>query len=83
MTDLELAIAFFTRLKEKGFSLDFNHHAYGLVEDLSEPHNIVIEMNNDRGTTCIEFDFHADGSFYRASGYVDGDWQDEIDLRKY
>lgn len=83
MTDLELATAFFKRIQKKGFNLEFNHHAYGLVEDLTEPHPVVIELASIENKSFCSFDFHADGSFYRISGYTAGYYQDEVDGNKY
>lgn len=85
MTDRELAIAFFDRLKERGFKLNFNYEAYSKsLEDYpKEELPLVIELLNAEGESFCEFDFHADGKFYRIAGFTSGYWQDEVDWCKY
>ena len=79
--DVELARAFFTRLREKGFDVRENLGAYGGVGG-----EVVFELYGDtaakEGPFC-EIDFHGDGSFYRIAGFTSGFWQDEVDWKKY
>jgi hypothetical protein len=82
MTDLELAKAFFDRLKSKGVGINYNCSAYGECEG-EEPRHIVVEIASMNHKDCWQFDFYGDGSFYRMSGFCDSYWQDEIDGKKY
>lgn len=82
MTDLELAKQFFDRLKERGVGIKYNTSAYGEGPG-DEPTHVVIEIASMNHDDAWQFDFHADGSFYRMSGFCDSYWQDEIDGKKY
>lgn len=82
MTDLELATAFFTRLRDRGFKVNFNEEAYG-SKDENGPNPMVFELLNAEGESFCEFDFRSNGAFYRISGFTSGYWQDEVDWNKY
>lgn len=83
ITDLELAIKFFTAIKNKGFKLNFNSEAYG--ESIQgEPAFMSIEILDAYGISCCQFDFSPNGDFYRISAFnSDGGWNDEVDWNKY
>jgi len=77
ITDQQLADAFFKRLQERGFELKINRELY------SDENSVVYQLLNAEKDTFCEFDFHADGSFYRIAGFTSGFWQDEVDWNKY
>ena len=84
MTDVELAMAFFTRLKERGYPIEIDHHAYGQIEDLNDPHFICFDVQDDNKEIVFQFDFYPDGAFHRIAGFDRaGGWRDELDWRKY
>lgn len=84
MTDRELALAFFRRIKEKGFGVevrDFNSRLE--TDEEFDPLCISIEIKDSHGKTFASFDF-LDGEFYRISATDSTGWYgDEVDLRKY
>jgi hypothetical protein len=83
-TDLDLALQFFSRLREKGFSVDVTDYNNNQEGDLEfDWKAISIELKDHRNNRFCTFDF-LQGDFYRVSGMDStGAWCDEIDFKKY
>jgi hypothetical protein len=80
VTDLELADAFFSRLKEKGYPIERTLNG----NEPGDDSYVVFEIKDAWKNTAFEFDFLG-GKFYRISGYTSdsGHWNDELDFGKY
>lgn len=84
ISDIDLALAFFNRIKEKGFGIeivDFGGNSE--TDEEFDPDNISINLKDSTGNTFASFDFLG-GNFYRISATDSTGWYgDEVDLRKY
>jgi hypothetical protein len=87
MTDFELAKAFFTRLKERGFHVELRDYSSRLESDpdFTPENGVAFELFSSEGKPFCSFDFSGtgEGRFYRISGFTSGFWQDEVDWKKY
>jgi len=86
-TDLKLAKEFFKRLHEKGLDVRIQDYSgrkadFDGNEDEEFDWNAMgFEVQGSYGT-CHSYDF-LNGKFYRIMGFTEGNWQDEIDWKKY
>ena len=84
--DKQLARAFFDRLSSRGFKVIESKNEYGTPseDDLkNDTYNACFDLYNADDEVFCTFDFHADGNFYRISGFTRGYYQDEVDFKKY